>query len=66
MIKKQFRSFEDVRKFTQSLGLKNQKEWNEYCVSGKKPQDIPRHPNRTYENEWKGLGDFLGTGKISQ
>lgn len=65
MNKKEFRSFENARKFVRSLKLRSIEDWNEYCVSGTKPQDIPRHPNRVYENKWKGLGDFLGTGKIS-
>ena len=29
-----------------------------------KPQDIPSHPD-TYKDEWKGMGDWLGTGSIA-
>ena len=39
---KQFRDFESARKFVRELGLKNYKEWQEYCKSGDKPEDIPR------------------------
>jgi hypothetical protein len=58
-----YRSFIDSRKFIKNLKLKRQKEWHEYCKSGNKPNDIPRNPERTYKKEWKGMGDFLGTGR---
>jgi hypothetical protein len=64
-MKKQFRDFESARKFVQKLGLKNRKEWQEYYKSGKKPEDIPANPNRDYKKDFKGLGDFLGTGIVS-
>ena len=65
-MKKQFRDFESAREFVRSLGLKNQKEWREYCKSGNKPENIPSvHPERTYKKEWKGMGDWLGTGTIA-
>ncbi len=60
-----YRSFNDARKFVQQLDLKRQKDWEDYCKSGKKPQDIPSNPHRTYKDEWKGIGDWLGTGRIA-
>jgi len=60
-----YRDFDKARDFARSLNLKNFKEWTEYCKSGKKPIDIPQSPNRIYKNEnWKGFGDWLGTGNI--
>jgi len=59
------KSFKEAREFIQSLNLKNQKEWSEYCKSGKKPKNIPSTPSRSYKEEWKGMGDFLGTGTIA-
>ena len=57
------RSFEEAREFVRTLGLKNYREWTEYCRSGKKPEDIPSSPYQFYKGKgWKGLGDFLGTG----
>jgi hypothetical protein len=64
-MKKQYRDFESAREFAQSLGLKNQKEWREYCKSGNKPDDIPQKVERTYKNDFKGFGDWLGTGTIA-
>ena len=65
-MKKKYRSFEDARKFVQSLELKNEKEWREYCKSGNKPDDIPSAPGYNYKNiGWISSGDFLGTGRIA-
>ena len=62
---RKYRSFEDARKFVHSLVLKNNREWRKYCISGNKPHNIPADPDRTYKDEWKGWGDWLGTGTIS-
>jgi superfamily II DNA or RNA helicase len=63
--KTRFRSFRAARRFVRDLGLRNHKEWRDYCRSGKKPNDIPVSPDHTYEKNWAGYGDFLGTGKIA-
>ena len=60
-----FRPFNEARRFVQRLGIKSQNSWREYCRSGKKPEDIPADPAKFYKNEWKGIGDWLGTGSIS-
>lgn len=63
---REYRPFNEAKKFVNSLGLKNNTEWIKYCKSGRKPNDIPSGPERTYKNEgWKGLGDWLGTGSIA-
>ena len=65
-MKKQFRDFKFAREFAKSLNLKSQKEWQKYCKSGNKPDDIPSIPNRTYKNKgWTGYGDWLGTKSIA-
>lgn len=56
----EFLDFISAREFVRELGLKNQKEWNEYVSSGQIPTNIPRRPNSVYKNEWKGYGDWLG------
>ena len=61
---RKYRSFKEARAFVRSLGLKGQKEWNDYCKSGNKPDDIPRNGIH-YKKEWKGIGDWLGTGNKS-
>ena len=62
---KQFRDFESARRFVRSLGLKNGEEWNVYAKSPHKPADIPTHPDQSYKKQWKGYGDWLGTGRIA-
>jgi hypothetical protein len=37
---RQFRSFEDARRFVHTVGLKKEDDWNEFRKSGKKPIDI--------------------------
>jgi hypothetical protein len=63
-MKKQYRDFESAREFARSLGLKNQKEWREYCKSGNKPDGIPVAVEQTYKKDFKGMGDWLGTGNV--
>ena len=61
-----FRDYESSKKYVRKLNLKNQKEWQEYCTSGNKPDDIPSTPNGTYKNKgWKGFGDFLGSNRVA-
>jgi hypothetical protein len=55
-----WREFKDARAFTRQLGLKSAIEWNRYCKSGKKPDDIPVYPDRTYAHKgWAGMDDWL-------
>jgi hypothetical protein len=62
-----WRSFEEARAFVQNLGLKAEKDWRAYCRSGKKPDDIPAKPSRTYaESGWISMGDWLGTGRSQE
>jgi hypothetical protein len=62
---RKFRSFAEARKFVHTLGLKNISQWENYHKSGEKPEDIPQKPYGTYKNQWKGFGDWLGTGTIA-
>ena len=49
MKKKQWRSFEETRKFVGKLKIKSQFEWYEYCKSGNKPDDIPMNAYEVYK-----------------
>ncbi len=61
-----WRSFAEARAFVHTLGLRNEDEWRAYCQSGQKPDNITSHPDRVYKTEWRGLGDWLGTGTLAQ
>ena len=61
-----WRPFRSARAFLRGLKLKSHTEWRDYCRSGKKPADIPAHPNQAYaEAGWAGYGDWLGTGTVA-
>ena len=61
-----FRSFLKARAYVRKLKLENAVEWRAYCKSRRRPIDIPSCPDRIYNGKgWKGLGDWLGTGRIA-
>ena len=61
-----FWSFKKTRAFVQKLRLKGQKDFENWCRSGKRPEFITTHPSRTFKNNgWEGWGDFLGTGRVA-
>jgi superfamily II DNA or RNA helicase len=63
---KVYRPFEEARAFVQSLGLKDQATWIAWKQSGARPDDIPSNPDKVYKGVgWKGIGDWLGTGRIA-
>src|ERR1051326_7711099 len=61
-----YRSFEEVRFFAHSLGLKNQHQWRDWVKTKDRPIDIPADPASVYKDKgWIGWGDWLGTGTIA-
>jgi len=62
---RKFMSFSEAKKLVQKLGIKTQIQYGKFSKSGKKPNDLPSLPSRTYKKEWKGWGDYLGTGRIA-
>ena len=60
-----YRPFVEARAFVQALGLKGVADWVAYCRSGKQPNDIPKKPQQVYRAEWRGFGDWLGTGTVA-
>jgi hypothetical protein len=56
----QFRDFKSAREFVIALKLKDAIEWNQYCKSQDKPDDIPSDPESTYKNSgWKTMKNWL-------
>lgn len=62
---RKWRPFSEARAFVQALGLKNKTQWQAYSKSSERPDDIPSNPDTTYPTEFKGYGDWLGTGAIA-
>ena len=58
-------SFDQAQALMQSQGIKTYKDFIEWKQAGKRPKDFPSTPDQVYTNEWRGWGDFLGTGNIS-
>jgi hypothetical protein len=56
-----FLPFEEARDYVRGLAIKTLIEYEEYCVSGNKPNFIPSNAYRVYQNDWLSWGDFLGT-----
>ena len=56
--------FNKARNYIRKQGLRNTAEWRDYTKSGRKPREIPATPRTIYTGEWKGLMDFLGTGRL--
>ena len=62
---REFRSFEQARKFVRGLKLKNEDEWNRFYKTDKRPSDIHANPRSYYKKEWISMGDWLGTGTVA-
>ena len=62
---RKYRSYDQAKKFVRSLNLKSGNEWYKYSMSENIPKDIPARPLQVYKNEFKGMGDFLGTGILA-
>jgi len=61
--KVEYLPFEEARNFVRKLGLKNSKEWFNYCKSEKKPLNIPADPREVFKNKgWINYFDWLGAG----
>ncbi|WP_218813532.1 DEAD/DEAH box helicase family protein [Rickettsiella endosymbiont of Dermanyssus gallinae] len=57
----EFLLFEKARKFVRDLGLETRNDWLNYCKSGKRPENIPSNPQRTYKDKgWISWTDWLG------
>jgi hypothetical protein len=43
--------YEEAREYVHKLNLKNQKEWQDYSKSNKKPDYIPATPQKVYKGK---------------
>lgn len=60
-------SYKDCKQYVHKLGLETEKDWNQFRASGMVPHNIPGDPAKIFKrsNDWIGMGDWLGTGKIA-
>jgi superfamily II DNA or RNA helicase len=58
--------FEKSRNIVRKLKLNSIKEWEAFCKSANKPNNIPNAPNHIYKLKgWLNWGDWLGTDRIA-
>jgi hypothetical protein len=56
-----FLTFKEARVVARTLGLGGHREWEAWCKAGKRPPNIPSHPDDTYRNDgWISWPDWLG------
>jgi hypothetical protein len=60
-----WRPFKEARAFVRRLNLKSSKDWRNYYISGRKPNDIPSGAQAAYKADWISWGDWLGTDSVS-
>jgi hypothetical protein len=60
--KKQYISYLDSQIMIKENNITSCDEWNNFRRKNKKII-IPSHPERVYEDQWKGWADFLGKEK---
>jgi len=66
LIRYDWMSFEDARRFVHGLGLNSLTDWTEFCRSGKRPSNVPAAPNIVYKDDgWQSWGDWFGTGYVA-
>ena len=64
--KSKFLSFDQARKYAQSLKISGKEEYAKWLKTTDRPKNIPSLPSSTYKyNGWLGWGDYLGTGVIA-
>ena len=56
-----FLPFEEAREFARNLNLNGQAAWKKWSKSGKRPDDIPSHPDDVYiDSGWISWANWLG------
>ena len=55
-----WRSYEEAKKYAQSLNLKDGKDWVKHTKSKDFTKDIPVYLSQYYKEKWEGMTIFLG------
>jgi hypothetical protein len=59
-----FLPFAKAREFARGLRLTGARAWRIWCTSGNRPTNIPAFPDTMYKEQFRGWGDWLGTGNV--
>ena len=65
IVKVNYKSYNEAKEYAKSLNLKSRVFWKKLAKEKKILKDFPKSPEISYQNEWKGWGEFLGTGRIA-
>ena len=57
--RKAWMNIEDAKEWVEKNRIKNERTWRFYCKENLIPENIPKSPNVTYKNTWKGWKDFF-------
>ena len=60
-----YRSYEQAKKYAQSLKFKSTKYWFKHSQTSNFPKDIPLYPDKIYKKEWKSWGEFLDNDRVA-
>lgn len=62
-----YKSYDECKKYVHQLNLNSENEWNEIRKNKLIPHYIPGDPSKIFKltDEWKGMGDWLGTGRVA-
>jgi superfamily II DNA or RNA helicase len=63
--KTNYRLFDETKKWVKKNKIDTVNKWDLIKNKSIFPKDIPKAPQYTYLSEWKGWGDFFGTGTIA-
>jgi hypothetical protein len=59
-------TFSDAKKYVAGIrGIKSRSAWENYISLNSVPVNLPKRPDSAYRSDWKGWGDFLGTGVLA-
>src|SRR5271157_318323 len=58
--RRHFVSYEEAKATVKQRGIRTQKEYQK-C----KDSDLPSHPQQAYKEQWRGWGEYLGTGRVA-
>jgi superfamily II DNA or RNA helicase len=60
-------SYDECKKYVHQLNLSSEMDWNEIRKNKLIPHYIPGDPTKIFKStgEWKGMGDWLGTGRVA-
>jgi very-short-patch-repair endonuclease len=56
---KKFLNYDDAKKIINKFNIRSQSEWYKLCKLGKIPKNIPKTPNKLY-NDWVSWNEWLG------